>query len=132
MPGAANRPFAKNVDARGVELFPEKVQKAIARGVSVYQGNMEECVSDYPDHAFDYIILSQTLQATLSGVPLGEFRENDQTISIVLREPEGLKTVGRARAVALWAAVSGAGVASAAVDRETSSTPPSPAGRSPR
>ncbi len=52
----------KNVDARGVELFPEKVQKAIARGVSVYQGNMEECVSDYPDHAFDYIILSQTLQ----------------------------------------------------------------------
>jgi methionine biosynthesis protein MetW len=52
----------KNVDARGVELFPSKVQRAIARGVSVYQGNMEECVADYPDHAFDYIILSQTLQ----------------------------------------------------------------------
>lgn len=52
----------KNVDARGVELFPAKVQRAIARGVSVYQGNMEECVADYPDHAFDYIILSQTLQ----------------------------------------------------------------------
>jgi len=52
----------KNVDARGVELFASKVQRAIARGVSVYQGNMEECVSDYPDHAFDYIILSQTLQ----------------------------------------------------------------------
>ena len=52
----------KNVDARGVELFPAKVQRAIARGVSVYQGNMEECVADYPDQAFDYIILSQTLQ----------------------------------------------------------------------
>ena len=52
----------KNVDARGVELFATKVQRAIARGVSVYQGNMEECVADYPDHAFDYIILSQTLQ----------------------------------------------------------------------
>jgi methionine biosynthesis protein MetW len=52
----------KNVDARGVELFASKVQRAIARGVSVYQGNMEECVSDYPDQAFDYIILSQTLQ----------------------------------------------------------------------
>lgn len=52
----------KKVDARGVELFPAKVQRAIARGVSVYQGNMEECVADYPDQAFDYIILSQTLQ----------------------------------------------------------------------
>ena len=35
----------------------------------------------------------QTLQATLSGVPLGEFRENDQTISIVLREPEPMRSL---------------------------------------
>jgi methionine biosynthesis protein MetW len=54
----------KGVDARGVELSGAKVQRAIARGVSVYQGDIEECLSDYPDAAFDYIILSQTLQET--------------------------------------------------------------------
>ena len=52
----------KNVSARGVELAGANVQKAIARGVSVYQGNLESALEDYPDHAFDYVILSQTLQ----------------------------------------------------------------------
>ena len=52
----------KKVDARGVELQGSKVQRAIARGVSVYQGDLEDCISDYPDMAFDYIVLSQTLQ----------------------------------------------------------------------
>ncbi len=52
----------KDVDARGVEMDGAKVQKAIAKGVSCYQGNIEECLADYPDHAFDYVILSQTLQ----------------------------------------------------------------------
>ena len=51
----------KNVDARGVELDAQKVQRAIARGVSAYQGDLEECLHDYPDAAFDYVILSQTL-----------------------------------------------------------------------
>lgn len=54
----------KHVDGRGVELAGPKVQKAIARGVSVYQGNLESAVTDYPDHVFDYVILSQTLQET--------------------------------------------------------------------
>jgi len=54
----------KNVNARGVELVSASVQKAIARGVSVYQGNLESALEDYPDHAFDYVILSQTLQET--------------------------------------------------------------------
>lgn len=54
----------KNVSARGVELVGANVQKAIARGVSVYQGNLENALEDYPDHAFDYVILSQTLQET--------------------------------------------------------------------
>jgi methionine biosynthesis protein MetW len=54
----------KNVDARGVELAGARVQKAIARGVSVYQGAMESALSDYPERAFDYVILSQTLQET--------------------------------------------------------------------
>ncbi len=54
----------KNVDARGVEHSGAKVQKAIARGVSVYQGDLETAVTDYPDQVFDYVILSQTLQET--------------------------------------------------------------------
>jgi len=54
----------KNVDGRGVELKGVSVQKAIARGVSVYQGDLESGLDDYPDQAFDYVILSQTLQQT--------------------------------------------------------------------
>jgi methionine biosynthesis protein MetW len=54
----------KNVDARGVEQSGTRVQKAIARGVSVYQGDLESALVDYPDQAFDYVILSRTLQET--------------------------------------------------------------------
>jgi methionine biosynthesis protein MetW len=54
----------KKVQARGVELSAAKVQKAIARGVAVYQGDIEEAIADYPDKAFDMVILSQTLQET--------------------------------------------------------------------
>lgn len=54
----------KKVDARGVELSAAKVQRAIARGVSVYQGDIDEALADYPDATFDTIILSQTLQET--------------------------------------------------------------------
>ena len=54
----------KGVDARGVELSGAKVQKAIARGVSVFQCDIDEGLADYPDQAFDYVILSQTLQET--------------------------------------------------------------------
>jgi methionine biosynthesis protein MetW len=52
----------KDVDARGVEIVGSKVQRAIARGVSVYQGDIDQGLADYPDGAFDYVILSQTLQ----------------------------------------------------------------------
>ncbi len=54
----------KNVDARGVEQAGARAQRAIARGVSVYQGDLESALDDYPDRAFDYVILSQTLQET--------------------------------------------------------------------
>ena len=63
----------KQVDARGVEISNAKVQRAIASGVSVYQGDIEEAVGDLPDKAFDYVILSQTLQETRS--PLKVLRE---------------------------------------------------------
>ena len=54
----------KGVEARGVEISRERVQRAIARGVSVFQGDIDEGLADYPDGAFDYVILSQTLQET--------------------------------------------------------------------
>jgi methionine biosynthesis protein MetW len=52
----------KRVDARGVEIDGDKVQTAIARGVSVFQGDIEHGLDDFPDSTFDFIILSQTLQ----------------------------------------------------------------------
>src|SRR4030088_3347639 len=54
----------KGVDARGVEPSGAKVQRAIARGVSVFQGDIDQGLTDYPAQAFDYVILSQTLQET--------------------------------------------------------------------
>jgi methionine biosynthesis protein MetW len=54
----------KNVDARGVEIDSARVRTAIARGVSVFQSDIDQGLADYPDQAFDYIILSQTLQET--------------------------------------------------------------------
>jgi methionine biosynthesis protein MetW len=54
----------KGVDARGVEISGAKVQRAIARGVSVFQSDIDQGLADYPDSAFDYVILSQTLQET--------------------------------------------------------------------
>lgn len=52
----------KRVDGRGVEITPARVQRAIARGVSVYQGDIEESLEHYSELAFDYVIASQTLQ----------------------------------------------------------------------
>ena len=63
----------KGVDARGVEIVGAKVQRAIARGVSVYQGDIDQGLADYPDGAFDYVILSQTLQEVRK--PLKVLRE---------------------------------------------------------
>src|SRR5579864_142180 len=54
----------KNVDARGVEISGARAQQAIARGVSVFHSDLEDALADLPDHAFDYVILSQTLQET--------------------------------------------------------------------
>jgi len=63
----------KHVDARGVEIAGPKVQLAISRGVSVFHGDIEEALADLPDQAFDYVILSQTLQE--SKAPLKVLRD---------------------------------------------------------
>ncbi|HEY4344359.1 MAG TPA: methionine biosynthesis protein MetW [Parvibaculum sp.] len=54
----------KNVDGRGVELSQEGVNACVTRGLSVVQGDADADLHDYPDNAFDYVILSQTIQAT--------------------------------------------------------------------
>ncbi len=55
----------KGVDGRGMEISRERVNACVARGLSVIQGNADRDLSDYPDKAFDYAILSLTIQATL-------------------------------------------------------------------
>lgn len=52
----------KGVRGTGVEIAEEKVYDAVAKGLSVYHGNIDEGLSDYPSGMFDYVILSQTLQ----------------------------------------------------------------------
>lgn len=54
----------KAVDARGLELDARDVATAVARGLSVVQGDADTDLADYPDGSFDYAILSQTLQTT--------------------------------------------------------------------
>jgi methionine biosynthesis protein MetW len=54
----------KGVDARGVEISQKGVNDCVAKGLSVIQGDADVDLADYPDDGFDYVILSQTLQAT--------------------------------------------------------------------
>jgi len=54
----------RQVDARGLEIDPLNVAECVARGLSVVQGDADTDLGDYPDAAFDYAILSQTLQTT--------------------------------------------------------------------
>jgi len=54
----------RDVDARGIELSQAGVNQCVARGLSVVQGDADTDLADYPDNAFDYAILSQTIQAT--------------------------------------------------------------------
>lgn len=55
----------RDVDARGLEIDPGNVAAAVARGLSVVQGDADTDLAGYPDASFDYAILSQTLQTTM-------------------------------------------------------------------
>ena len=55
---------AKQVDGRGIEISQDGVHDCVSRGLSVIQGDADTDLVDYPTGAFDYAILSQTLQAT--------------------------------------------------------------------
>ena len=54
----------RHVDGRGMELSQDGVNICVERGLSVIQGDADEDLADYPDNAFDVVIMSQTLQAT--------------------------------------------------------------------
>ena len=56
----------KNINIRGLEISKDKVQECIAKGLTVIEGNAEKDLKQFPDKSFDYVILSQTLQAFLN------------------------------------------------------------------
>jgi len=55
---------AKSADARGIELSQSGVNSCVRHGLSVIQGDADRDLEAFPDHAFDVVVLSQTLQAT--------------------------------------------------------------------
>jgi methionine biosynthesis protein MetW len=56
----------KHVDGRGIELSQQGVNACVTQGLSVIQGDADTDLRDYPSDAFDYVVLSQTLQATVN------------------------------------------------------------------
>ena len=92
------------MDARGLELDAGNVAAAVARGLSVIQGDADTDLADYPDDDFDYAILSQTLQTT---------RAPDVVLDhLVADRPPRLRLVPQFRALA-GAAVAAVGRADA-------------------
>jgi methionine biosynthesis protein MetW len=81
----------KEVDGRGIELSSEGVNACVAAGLSVIQGDAETDLADYPDEAFDYVVLSRTLQA---------MRAPDATLRQLLRI--GRRAVVSMPNFALW------------------------------
>ena len=55
----------KKTNIRGLEISKSKVQECIAKGLTVIEGNAEKDLKQFPDKSFDYVVLSQTLQAFL-------------------------------------------------------------------
>ena len=66
----------KNIEVRGLELNQDNVQQCIHKGLPVIQGNAETELHQFPEKSFDYVILSQTLQA---------FYEPDKVLDELLR-----------------------------------------------
>lgn len=74
---------AKGVDARGMEIDAALVAECVSRGLSVVQGDAERDLADYPDGAFDYTVLGQTLQtAQRPDLLLGELLRVGRTVFV--------------------------------------------------
>ncbi|MDB2515027.1 methionine biosynthesis protein MetW [Candidatus Pelagibacter bacterium] len=56
----------RKIDIRGIEISKNKIQKCVEKGLTVIEGDAEKDLSQFPDKSFDYVILSQTLQAFLN------------------------------------------------------------------
>ena len=56
----------KKIDARGIEISKNNSQKCVSKGLSVIEGDAEKDLYQFPDSSFDFVILSQTLQAFLN------------------------------------------------------------------
>ena len=56
----------KKIDIRGIEISKKNVQKCIGKGLTVIEGDAEKDLAQFPNSSFDFVILSQTLQAFLN------------------------------------------------------------------
>ena len=56
----------KNVNIRGLEISKKSVQNCLSKGLTVIEGNAENDLVQFPENSFDYVVLSQTLQAFLN------------------------------------------------------------------
>jgi methionine biosynthesis protein MetW len=52
----------KGARGQGIEIDEQAIYSCVAKGLSVYHGDIDSALSDYPDHSFDYVILNQSLQ----------------------------------------------------------------------
>ena len=58
--------YNKEIDIRGIEISKDNVQKCLSKGLTVIEGDAEKDLLQFPDRSFDFVILSQTLQAFLN------------------------------------------------------------------
>ena len=58
--------YNKEIDIRGIEISKDNVQKCLSKGLAVIEGEAEKDLLQFPDGSFDFVILSQTLQAFLN------------------------------------------------------------------
>ena len=56
----------KKIDIRGIEISKKNSQKCVSKGLTVIEGDAEKDLTQFPDSSFDFVILSQTLQAFLN------------------------------------------------------------------
>lgn len=95
----ANLRDDKRIDARGMEIDPALVAECVARGLSVVQGDAERDLADYPDGAFDYTVLGQTLQTAMRpDLLLGELMRVGRTAYVSFPNFAHWRT----RAALLW------------------------------
>ena len=58
--------YNKEINIRGIEISKDNVQKCLSKGLTVIEGDAEKDLLQFPDSSFDFVILSQTLQAFLN------------------------------------------------------------------